>query len=78
MVIDGYADFVRLQALLRAPSKHAAARNQLVTVAVARIEPKKRGDLGAGEMPNSSSSTELFSDQEDGGNTEGIREERPE
>ena len=50
MVIDGYADFVRLQAFLQALSKHAAARSKFVAVVVARMEPQSaeisaRGDV---------------------------------
>ena len=42
--------FVRLQAFFWAPSKHAAVRSKLVAVVVARLEPKKCGDLGAAEI----------------------------
>ena len=50
VVIDGYADFVRLQAFLQALSKHAAARSKFVAVVVARMEPQSaeisaRGDV---------------------------------
>ena len=68
--------FVRLQAFLEAPSKHAAVRSKLVAVVVARMEPQKCGDLGAPEMPTLVALPNCFpirSDQarfrEDGGNT---------
>ena len=67
VMTGGEGAVVRLQAFVQAPSEHAAARNKLVAVVVARMEPQKCGDLGARETKMLVALPNCFPIREDAG-----------